>query len=181
MCTKTRNLIGMLYRNFYNKYSSTPTLSKLYKALIRPCLEYASVIWDPDPHLVKDIVAIKNVQTLHCRSTPSSGTLVMVLYCMDALSVPLLSSRRKTRSSLVHCPIFLLVCYIFSPTTHSQKCILADKLTIPHCHSNTPLFIWPSCGMTFLQCGCHHQLGNCFSWPMVSCSTVVLMIILTRS
>ena len=59
ICTKTRKLVGMLYRNFY-KYSSSPTLLKLYKALIRPHLEYAGVVWDP--YLVKDIFAVENVQ-----------------------------------------------------------------------------------------------------------------------
>ena len=46
ICTKTRKLVGMLYRNFY-KYSSSPTLLKVYKALIRPHLKYAGVVWDP--------------------------------------------------------------------------------------------------------------------------------------
>ena len=72
----------MLYRKIL-QYSHT-VKAIIIKALIRPYLEYASVIWDP--HLVKGIVAIKNVQILHCRSTPSSGSLVMVLYWMLFLS-----------------------------------------------------------------------------------------------
>ena len=46
--------------------SSSATLFKLYKALIRPLLEYAGVVWDP--YLVKDIVAVENVQKFALRA-----------------------------------------------------------------------------------------------------------------
>ena len=47
ICNKTRRLIGMiLYRKFYG-YSNPVTLLKLYLAIIRPNLEYASSVWDP--------------------------------------------------------------------------------------------------------------------------------------
>ena len=40
ICKKTRKLIGMFYRNFY-QFSSPYILVKLYKSLIRPHMEYA--------------------------------------------------------------------------------------------------------------------------------------------
>ena len=59
ICSKTRRLIGLLYRRFY-KYSSPNTLLKLYVSFIRPHLEYASAAWDP--FLKKDIDLIEDVQ-----------------------------------------------------------------------------------------------------------------------
>ena len=52
ICTKTRKLIGSLYRQFY-KFSSSETL-------LRPILVYAAVVWDA--RLKKDIDLLKDVQ-----------------------------------------------------------------------------------------------------------------------
>ena len=56
---KTKKLLGLLYRQFYKNCDST-TLLSLYVCLIRPHLEYASQVWNP--HLLKDINKIENVQ-----------------------------------------------------------------------------------------------------------------------
>ena len=45
-CNKTRRLIGLLYRQFYENATS-PTLLKLYCSFIRPHLEYAAIVWNP--------------------------------------------------------------------------------------------------------------------------------------
>ena len=43
---KARRIMGHLYRQFY-KSCSSPTLLSLYFSIIRPVLEYSSVVWDP--------------------------------------------------------------------------------------------------------------------------------------
>ena len=45
VCKKARQKIGVMYRKFY--HASTPILLQLYKACIRPHLEYAAPVWDP--------------------------------------------------------------------------------------------------------------------------------------
>jgi len=47
-----------MYRKFY--HASTPTLLQLYKACIRPHLEYAALVWDP--HQLGLIKCLENVQ-----------------------------------------------------------------------------------------------------------------------
>ena len=138
ICTKTRKLVSMLYRNFY-KYSSSPTLLKLYKALIRPHLEYAGVVWDP--YLVKDIFAVENVQKFALRvcSKQWNSNYDTLL---NALTVPTLSSRRKTQKL---CTLFSILTGKFSSphcptprnTHYSSRHLNSVQLTIPHCRTNS--------------------------------------------
>ena len=46
ICTKAKQILGMLYRQFYQQ-SQPGTLLKLYTSLVRPHLEYASPVWNP--------------------------------------------------------------------------------------------------------------------------------------
>ena len=46
ICTITRKLIGLLYRRFYGNVDQQ-SLYSLYSALVRPHLEYAVPVWDP--------------------------------------------------------------------------------------------------------------------------------------
>ena len=58
ICSKARQVLGLLYRRFYN-YSNTDTLEKLYMSLIRPHLEYACPVWAP--HTAKDIHTLRSI------------------------------------------------------------------------------------------------------------------------
>ena len=46
ICSKVRKLVGMIYRNLY-QYSDPSFLLMLYKTIVRPHLEYCSILWDP--------------------------------------------------------------------------------------------------------------------------------------
>ena len=59
ICAKGKRLIGLLYRRFSTNVSSERLL-EMYKYLVRPHLEYAAPVWDP--HLLKDIKSVENVQ-----------------------------------------------------------------------------------------------------------------------
>ena len=62
--SKSKRLIGMLYRRFY-KHAKSNTLLMLYASLIRPHLEYCSVVWDP--YLNKDINLLEKTQKFGLR------------------------------------------------------------------------------------------------------------------
>ena len=55
---KAKSLSGMIMRNFENK--SENILLPLYKALIRPVIEYGNVVWSP--YLRKNINKIESIQ-----------------------------------------------------------------------------------------------------------------------
>ena len=110
VCKKTRKQIGVLYRNFYQP-SDPSTLLRLYKSLVRPHLEYASVIWDP--HLAKDIKMLEDVQKFALRvcSKNWNATYESLL---ESYNLPSLSDRRK----------FLKLCLLFN--------ILTDRAIYPN-------------------------------------------------
>ena len=60
ICKKARKVLGLLYRNFAKYISDSGVILRLYKALVRPHLEYAAQVWSP--YLVKDIQLLEKVQ-----------------------------------------------------------------------------------------------------------------------
>ena len=84
-----RNL-GLISRNF--TYMNLDIFLKLYKALVRPHLEYASVIWAP--RYKKDIITIENVQR---RATKMIKSIKDLAYGnrLRKLGLPTLEYRRK--------------------------------------------------------------------------------------
>ena len=91
LCSKTRRIVGMLYRHFYTN-SSPLTLLKLYLSFIRPCLEYSSAVWNP--HFKKDIESIENVQKFALRVCLKSFDMDYTDLLRNA-AVPPLQLRRQ--------------------------------------------------------------------------------------
>jgi len=68
VCNKANQVLGFLRRNL--KISSVETKSLAYTSLVRPLLEYASVVWDP--HQVSDIRQVEMVQRRAARYVTGS-------------------------------------------------------------------------------------------------------------
>ena len=64
-------MMGLIRRSFI--HLDEEMFLKLYKALVRPHLEYANVIWHPTK--IKDITAIENVQRRATKYLPSLKNL----------------------------------------------------------------------------------------------------------
>ena len=95
ICSKTRQLTGMLYRQFY-KHSSPNTMLKLYTSFIRPHLEYACTAWDP--FLKKDVNVLEDVQEFALRVCTKSWDLTYdaLLSEMHLSSLAVRRQRAKT-------------------------------------------------------------------------------------
>ena len=98
-CNKTRKLIGLLYRRFY-QHTSSPTLLRLYCCFIRPHLEYASAVWNPN--LKGEIDQLERVQKFALRVCLKSWDTDYE----DLLSISNLPSLQKRRMLTSLCHLF---------------------------------------------------------------------------
>ena len=64
---KANQLVGLIRRSF--KHLDYKSFCLLFKALVRPHLEYASSVWNP--HMKKDIDTIENVQRRATKMLPN--------------------------------------------------------------------------------------------------------------
>lgn len=86
---KANKMLGIIKRTF--SYLDNDTFTKLYKALVRPHLEYANVIWHP--YLKRQSAALERVQR---RATKLVKALKNMTYVerLRVLNLPTLKSRR---------------------------------------------------------------------------------------
>ena len=86
---KANNIMGLIRRTFINLEDDI--FLKLFKALVRPHIEYANTTWSPTK--MKDIIAIENVQR---RATKYLPTLKNMTYeeRLKKLNLPTLRYRR---------------------------------------------------------------------------------------
>lgn len=86
---KANSVLGVIKRTF--EYKDKSTLLILYKALVRPHIEFVNQVWAP--HLVKHITSIENVQRRFTKIIPG---LINMSYeeRLKELNLPTLSYRR---------------------------------------------------------------------------------------
>ena len=68
---KANQIVGLTRRSF--KHLDNRTFTLLFKALVRPHLEYASSVWSP--YKISDIISIENVQKRATKMLPSMKEL----------------------------------------------------------------------------------------------------------
>jgi len=87
--TKANNIMGVIRRSF--TYLDNSMFNKLFKALVRPHLEYATSVWNP--YLHKHINTIENVQRRATKRLPGMKNL-QYHERLSALKLPCLLYRR---------------------------------------------------------------------------------------
>lgn len=93
--SKAFNKLGLINKVFQNK--SRKSIARLYKAYIRPTLEYSSVVWNP--HTIGNTTKLERVQRRMCRMIPSIHDLP---YKMQLASLGMLSLKaRRLRYQLI--------------------------------------------------------------------------------
>ena len=105
VCKKARQKIEVMYHKFY--HASTPKLLQLYKACIRPHMEYAAPVWDP--HQLGLINCLENVQKFALKVCTKSWNIdyeSMLTSC----NLTTLASRRR----------FKFVCLVSDNSQYSQ-------------------------------------------------------------
>ena len=113
-------MLGLLYRQFSSNSNET-ALIRLYLTLVRPLLEYGAEVWHP--HLIKDILALENVQKLALRICSKQWQMSYSYYdLLDRFKLPTLENRR----------LFLSLCTFFKITHNISFFLLLLSLLIYH-------------------------------------------------
>ena len=124
VCQRAKRLLGCLYRNFYKQVNSL-FLLRLDLAIVRPVLEYASIVWDPlTQQLIKDLESVQKFALRIC-SKPWH------LSYSGLFNLPTLISKRIIWHCL-HCSIpncaWLLFCpIIMMPVSAYQNTDILQK------------------------------------------------------
>ena len=138
--SKANRMIGILRRTF--TYLDKDIFLQLYKALIRPHVEYGNAVWYP--HLKRQSAAIERVQR---RATKIVGELKDLSYRERLQALKLMSLKtRRVRGDLIHAykilynidDIHASKFFIFSETTHTRNSV--SKLFISHSRTNIRKF-----------------------------------------
>ena len=173
--SKARRILGMIYCKFY-RFCGTSTLLRLYKAYVKPHLEYCSFVWDSP--LVKNQEALKSVQKFALRLCCKKWSAAY-LQLLDSTGLTTLSAERKIAklcflykivNNLTSFPANII--RFRSPVPFHIRSCHALLLSVPHVrtgyyyfyfvHSscklwNTlPLIVLQSCTSTALK----HKLKN---------------------
>ena len=145
VCSKARQILGLLYRRFYN-FSNSDTLIQLYTSLVRPHLEYACPVWSP--HLAKDIQEIERVQAFACKMATHTWR-ANYQELQSIIKIPTLE-RRRLELKLGH--LFKIIhnlCYfpegVFcyreqTPLVTSTRSAHSLSLVQPFAHTNSYLY-----------------------------------------
>ena len=106
---KANSVKGFLSRNF--KHCPPSVKNKCYQTLIRPVLEYASIIWSPYlVTLIDKIEAVKRHSVRFILNNYSRTSSVTSM--MESLNLPLLDTRRTCNRAIV-----MLITLWISPLT----------------------------------------------------------------
>ena len=91
VCNKSRKILGLLFRHF-SPHSSPSTLIRLYISLVRPILEYGSIIWDPSYPTLSHSLDSVQFFALKIASKFRSSLIPIIL---SEFNLPSLASRRQ--------------------------------------------------------------------------------------
>ena len=134
---RAKKMIGFLFRNFYSG-SSPSTLLKLYTCLVRPILEYCSVVWDPSSSSASS--SLESVQffalKVAFKSWSSSYDSLLSLS-----QLPTLSHRRLKAKTLLIFKLKSGLCHsIDSPLHLHSPSSVSLRLCNPNSSTLSPIF-----------------------------------------
>ena len=124
ICKKAKKVLGLIYRHFYLHCTSS-TLLTLYFTLVRPILEYCSVIWDPSS--LTTISALESVQCFALKLVSKSWS-TDYNFLLSSLNITTLAQRRRSAKILT---IFKLKKSYFSFNQFSTSISSSSILFFP--------------------------------------------------
>lgn len=141
---KAYKILGLIRRHLYD--CDTKTKDTAYKSLVRPCLEYASSVWDP--YKACNIKKLEMVQRKaarfvckdHRRST--SASILLQQLGWPTLQERRLNSRLKLFHKSINNIVALPVPDFVEITRYHTRSSLANGFSYRHVRVNTDVFKW---------------------------------------
>ena len=144
IASKARRLVGLLYRQFYH-CADTCTLRKLYISLVRPHMEYGSLVWDP--FSAKDCDILEGVQRF------ASRVCLKTWQCeypdmLEALELPTLKTRRKVQKLTMmykfvnNLAVFPVSSSLFQPVHNPYSTRYTHNMSYHNIHARTSRFLY---------------------------------------
>ena len=146
---KAKRIVGLIKHSF--SFMDCTTFNCLYKALVRPHIEYGNAVWAP--HLKRDINALEKLQRQATKIVPALKKLTYEER-LKALKLPTLEYRRQRGDLIQTYKIF----HNIEDTSHNKFFILDTNITRGHslkikkvaykktarqnCFSNRVINIW---------------------------------------
>ena len=110
ICSKSRKIIGLLYRRFNS--ANSDTLLQLYLAMVRPHLEYASPVWNPSTR--KQVNMIEDVEKFAMKVVTRRWTAgyqeVLNMVNIPSIESRMLQSSMCTLYKIIHVLLFSRHC-----------------------------------------------------------------------
>ena len=143
ICASANSRVGLIKKTFNNH--SLSNIKLLHKSLVRPILEYGSVIWAP--HLKKDIIEIEKIQKRMTKLVPELSNLPYKVR-LQRMNLTTLEYRRK-RADIIQ--IFRIAKGIdnlnfqdfFEVDTNRRTRGHRLKIRKTHCNTNKKLCAFP--------------------------------------
>ena len=140
VCSKSRQLIGVIFRHFYRS-SSPHSLLKMYIALVLPRLSYCSSVWDhpSGSSLASEFEKIQKFALRMCTYNWSANYLDF----LSNLQLPSLSTRRsqsiiyKILNNLIYFPPKSFIC--IPPPIRSSHSYHPLNVLTPYCKTSATL------------------------------------------
>ena len=133
VCMKAKKILGLIYRNFAKYTSDSSVILKMYKALVRPHLEYATQVWSPNT--VKNIELLQRFALRICSHNYNLSYEELLYLCKYHLF------KIAVHFNLYHF-IISFVALFFSYLIHFLILVLIIPLFI-ELHLHTPLLYIP--------------------------------------
>ena len=134
VCNKSRKILGLLFRHF-SPHSSPSTRIRLYISLVRPILEYGSIIWNPSSPSLSHSLNSVQLFALKIASKFHSSLIPIIL---SEFNVPSLASRRQ-KAKLIFLFKLITTSFIFHLKTSILPC--PSLLTLSALFTQTTLFV----------------------------------------
>ena len=173
ICSKSRQLVGVIFRHFYRN-SSPQSLLKMYIALVLPHLSYCSSVWDPPSgsSLASELEKVQKFALRMC----TYNWFANYLDLLSNFQHPSLSScRSQSKLFIVYKILNNLIFICIPPPIRSSRSYHPLNVLTPYCKTSSTLNSFVPSASSLWNSLPHH-LKSSRSFPQFKSSLKLLKL-----